>query len=75
MHVPFKEHLGVGMVSRHHLRKVYNDGLLVLRDDDVEFVEVPVNDSIFGESHYEVHQLVVKGLHVLQLLHVIEQSA
>ena len=49
------------MRAGHHLREVYEDGLLVITDHDVELVEVAVDDSMVSQLDKQAHQFVVQG--------------
>ena len=50
-----------------YLWKVDDDWLSVVRDHDVELVEVAVNDSVIGKLQQQVHQLGVQLASIVNL--------
>ena len=50
-----------------YLWKVDDDWLPVVRDHDVELVEVAVNDSVIGKLQQQVHQLGVQLTSIVNL--------
>ena len=50
-----------------YLWKVDDDWLSVVRDHDVELVEVAVNDSVIGKLEQQVHQLGVQLASIVNL--------
>jgi hypothetical protein len=71
-------HLSVPCVlvlRRHHLRKVNDDRLPVVRHHNVKLVEIAVNDAVVGKLKHEVHELVVEVGGVLDLGNVLGRDS
>mmetsp|Transcript_27830 Transcript_27830/g.69482 ORF Transcript_27830/g.69482 Transcript_27830/m.69482 type:complete len:339 (+) Transcript_27830:437-1453(+) len=51
-----KVHLGVQMRRRHDLGEIDDSDVLLVVDEDVELVEVPMDQAALREPHNELHQ-------------------
>lgn len=48
-------HGSVGVASGYHLREVDDNRLALIRDHDVELVEVSVDHSVATQAHDQIH--------------------
>lgn len=68
--VALEKHGRVLVRSAHHLRKVNQRRHLLVVDHQVELVEIAVNQTVLGDAHNQIHQLVVEARRMLQVPHL-----
>lgn len=55
------------MASGYHLREVDDNRLALIRDHDVELVEVSVDHSVAAQAHDQIHQVIVQSFNIVYL--------
>ena len=62
------------MMNRHHLRKIYyNRSKIAFRQHDIEFVKIPVYNSVVTKPDDQIHQVVIQLLDIRYFVNVTSE--
>lgn len=67
-------HLGIFMVSRHHLGEVNQYRPVLIVHHEVELIEVAMNDSMVGQLYNQVHQITVELRDISDFMHIAPED-
>lgn len=52
------------------MREVNHSYVVLVVQHKVELIKISMNQAMIGQFHYELHELIVQGWWILQLMHL-----